>query len=193
MLTRRRCCCSGTCAVSITSLKGCNNLPYPGATLNVWDNSGKTVLIGTANTDASGFVSVDIPSAGTYYIELVSNSVRFNGGASTVSVTCNQILSASPFVLTLGTGYVSCIPGCLYPVASPIHNNMSNTFCNTMSWITTPSPQWSNVCLGMTPILGVTIRGSNATCTATLVSCPPSLLINVTACTDGTPDFSITE
>jgi hypothetical protein len=97
------CCPSGPCNVTFT-VRGCNSMGLPGATVTVWTDSGKATQLATGTTDSTGSVVLDITSAGSRYYE-ISRS-RFVTFTATATISCGA--TVGPRTLAVATGYRCC-------------------------------------------------------------------------------------
>jgi hypothetical protein len=104
-------CCGGgsTCNVTFT-IGGCGGFVLQNATVSIWTDNTKVTLLATGTTDASGKVTLNIGTAGTYYKEISAS--RFVTLSSTQAFTCSSNLSFT--LSTIVSGY-HCA-NCAYPI-----------------------------------------------------------------------------
>jgi hypothetical protein len=103
------------------TVRGCNSILARAVPVSVWTNSGKTVLLGTTLSDASGLAVINIGGAGTYYYE-VGDGVRFNISSATVAMSCGGSIAVT---LTAHSGF-HCVAGCAWPILDNL--NFTDTF-----------------------------------------------------------------
>lgn len=139
MLNRKHCCCvtSPPCNVTI-HVTGCGGLALRGATVKVWTNSGKTVLIASGTTNASGDVTLDLVSVGTGWIEILGVT-RFNDINQSFGWSCSRTYS---FAMTVATGF-ACVGGCAWPIKNVLQltDSVYGAFTLTRSgsiWLSGP-------------------------------------------------------
>jgi hypothetical protein len=178
-------CGCATCPVTFF-VTACGSFGLQGATVNVWKTSAMATLVATGNTDSSGYVTLDVGTAGAYYQQVVTNTPRLKPPANiSTTYTCNGSVTA---ITTLGTGYGGCFNGCALPAASTLHSNHPGLTCGTMVFGSGGSGGWNDGCI---ELLGnLTCTTADPPCTAVLNSCPPSLSITVT---DAAGSYAITE
>ena len=115
MLLSPGCCCAPAVCNVTFNVKGCNGLNLPGATVNIWTDSGMGTLVGTGVTNASGNAVIDIGTAGTYWRE--SKKTRFTTDQRSTTPTCG----GSPSVtLSADSSLYVCISGCVDPIAKTL-------------------------------------------------------------------------
>lgn len=100
----------GCVATPDLTIRGCNSIPYPGLTVQIYDHAGGTLLF-SGTTNGSGQVASGLP-AGNYHVVITGQS-RFNAYAQTTTL-------GTTVTLVVATGY-HCFPGCLIPLADTIH------------------------------------------------------------------------
>lgn len=135
-------CCSGGCSVPFKAT-GCGGLPLPGVTITVKTLGGATVASGV--TDATGFVTLDIGTAGVYNVVGDTGTVRFNTVTnSSVSLFCGTQWNVG-FSLAVASGY-HCLPvtfGCAWPVKDTLQLTDSVYGSTTLAWSSTSGGIWS--------------------------------------------------
>lgn len=136
MLSRRRCCCNPTCN-QVFHVTGCNALGLEGATVGVWTDSSKTTLVATGTTDASGNLTLDLGSAGTYYREVSASRFATASGNFTATCTGGTVSDA----LSPASGY-HCYTGCSIPLPDTLHfSDSALGTSGTATWFA-PLSRW---------------------------------------------------
>jgi hypothetical protein len=185
------------CCFVYFNITGCNGSALPGATVSIWTNSTKTTLLATGTTDASGYIDLNIATAGgaAVYYE-VAYSPRFTTAAVTTgTIACGQYNDLAPLTVALSpaAGY-TCLSSCEVPLANTIHATFSTAGLVTLiksgaNWTAT------GTVAGQTYVFSFdgsawTITRNGVSCGAigwSFISCPPSfagtLTIPAGACT----------
>jgi len=100
---------------------GCRSQLLPGATLQVWNSSSKTVSYGAATTNSSGQATVLVPGNGSYYAEVTHP--RFVTHTRTFNATTCPSTTQLNVNLTVAAGY-ACIPqgtACATPASATLY------------------------------------------------------------------------
>lgn len=164
-MSRRRCCCSATCNVTIC-VNGCGGLAVVGASVTI--KSGSTVIATGTTAGALGCVTLAIPSAGSYTIVIVATGFPTN--TSTHSLTCGGSIGIS--LTTAGAGY-HCCSNCALPLSDTIYFTYAGNIY-TLTWDVASSAWLSGVNIPSTNVCdasGNCSGGTTAGCRIT-VSCP---------------------
>jgi hypothetical protein len=178
-------CGCGPTTCNVTFFVAACTTGMPGATVNVWTNSSKTTLVATGTTDATGHVTLDVGSAGTYYEEVISPTARAVApAAGNTTYSCG---STRNVVLTLAAGYVACFDGCYIPSPTNLHDNNGETW----AWQSASACWQGNGLFNGGCQLFPNKIGNCGTVTVTFNSCSPAL--SVTYHISGGTTYAITE
>lgn len=104
---------TGTC-VYIFDIVGCNSIPAPGTTVNLWTSSAKTTLIGTRT--GSGSINGAITANG--YYEVTGSRFLMASGSGVVP----DITSSNTVSLTEASGYFCDASICGWPLSATLHS-----------------------------------------------------------------------
>lgn len=168
----------GGCGCETPFNVGSCGQPLPGATVQVYDSTG-TTLIETQTSDSAGTAKFTTLAPGTAYKATVTPPSSRLKTSSGIAVTGGTTNGAN---LDVAAGYW-CIGHCAIPAAATLHATIGGTArtltnSNATSWVD-PTGQYI---ISQTGDLSLP---TGTDCPPTFDSCPPALSISY-SCPDGT-------
>jgi len=173
-----------TCCQTFT-VNGCNSLVLSGATVNVYDTSGGT-LLASGTTDAGGNVTLLWSGSCSCYVTATEATGRLTAYGSSLSLTANSTTVLS--MLPAASGY-TCDSACTLPISNTLHATFPSAGTKTLTfsggaWTSSFSQSGHAYVITLTVATNVmTITRDGVSCGAvtwSITTCPPSFAATIT-------------